>query len=273
MLSFQEFGPASTAKQSKQSKSSNRAKSSKVPKKSSSSPTLVLLHGWGGEWRSWFPIIERFKKTHHLLVPDLPGFGSSSLPRALELEDYATEVLQWIHAQKLSQVVLVGHSFGGAIATLIAVNEPSLVKQLVLVDASGIRPKSGARKRAMAAIASTGRKMFELPMLSRAFPMLRKALYSLGPLKGSDYAILSDKEWRQTFRNIVSRDISNDLVRVSCPTLLVWGSEDKDAPLWQGERMHELIPHSNLLVFMNAGHFPYLDQTDRFEEAVREFLK
>ena len=88
----------------------------------------------------------------------------------------------------------------------------------------------------MAAIASTGRKMFELPMLARAFPMLRKALYSFGPLKGSDYAILSDKEWRQTFRNIVSRDISNDLVQVLCPTLLIWGSEDKEAPLW-GRRM------------------------------------
>lgn len=261
MLSFQEFGPASAVKQLKNSK------------RSKSSPVLVLLHGWGGEWRSWFPIIERFKKTHRLLVPDLPGFGASSLPHALELEDYTTEVLHWLHAQKLSQVVLVGHSFGGAIATLIAVKEPKLVKQLILVDASGIRPKSGARKRAMAAIASTGRKVLELPVLSRAFPMLRKALYSLGPLKGSDYAILSDKEWRQTFRNIVSRDISNDLVRVSCPTLLVWGSEDKDAPLWQGERMHELISHSNLLVFMDAGHFPYLDQTDRFEEAVREFLK
>ncbi len=261
MLSFQEFGPASTAKQPYHSK---RSKSLQV---------LVLLHGWGGEWRSWFPIIERFKKTHRIFVPDLPGFGASALPHALQLEDYAAEVLQWVHAQKLSEIGLVGHSFGGAIATLIAVKEPSLVKHLVLVDASGIRPKSGAKKRAMAAIASTGRKMFELPMLSRAFPMLRKALYSLGPLKGSDYAILSDKEWRQTFRNIVSRDISNDLVRVSCPTLLVWGSEDKEAPLWQGERMHELIPHSNLLVFMDAGHFPYLDQTDRFEEAVREFLK
>lgn len=261
MLSFQEFGPANNTKQSHHSKHSK------------SSPVLVLLHGWGGEWRSWFPIIERFKKTHRILVPDLPGFGASPLPRALELEDYAAEVLQWLHTQKLSQIALVGHSFGGAIATLIAVKEPNLVKQLVLVDASGIRLKSGARKRAMAAIASTGRKMMELPMLSRAFPMLRKALYSLGPLKGSDYAILSDKEWRRTFRNIVSRDISNDLVRVSCLTLLVWGNEDKDAPLWQGERMHKLIPHSNLLVFMDAGHFPYLDQTDRFEEAVREFLK
>ena len=251
MLSFQKFG---TAKRS--------------------GTTLVLLHGWGGEWKSWFPVIERFKKSFHILVPDLPGFGETPLQHALTLDAYAEEVQNWLHAQNITKnVVFIGHSFGGAIAALIAAREPSLVKKLVLVDASGIRPANSTSQKVFAAFVSSGRRVLQLPVLSRAFPVLRKMLYSIGPLKNSDYAALNDRAWKETFVNIIARDVSNELVKITCPTLLIWGSLDKDAPLWQGQRMQSLIPESNLVVFEGVAHFPYLDQTDKFEETVREFLK
>jgi pimeloyl-ACP methyl ester carboxylesterase len=251
MLSFQKFGPAKR-----------------------SGATMVLLHGWGGEWKSWFPVIERFKKTHRVFVPDLPGFGDTALQHALTLDEYADEVLKWLHAENLNKnVILVGHSFGGALAALIAAKEPDLVKKLVLVDASGIRPAASASQKVLTAFVSSGRRVLQLPVLSRAFPVLRKMLYSFGPLKNSDYRALNDRAWKETFVNVVSRDISNELVHIQCPTLLVWGELDKDAPLWQGQRMQALIPESNLVVFEGVEHFPYLDKTDRFEEVVREFLK
>jgi len=247
MLSFQKFGVSRSKK-----------------------PTLVLLHGWGGQWKSWFPIIEGLKAHFALIVPDLPGFGATPLEQVMTLDAYAHEVEVLLSVFKLKRVTLIGHSFGGAVAMKIAAQRPEVVERLILVDASGIRPQRSLLNQAWIAAVKAGNALFSLPGLEHVHAKLRKTLYSVGPFKESDYAALNDPRMKQTFEQIITEDISDDAVRITCPTTLVWGDQDKDAPLWMGERLRALIPNAELVVFEGVGHFSYLEQSDRFISLVLE---
>lgn len=247
MLSYQKFG-------------SVRAKKS----------TLVLLHGWGGQWKSWFPVIEALKAHYQLIVPDLPGFGETPLEQPMMLNDYANEVVVMLTILKLKSVVLVGHSFGGAVAMKIASQRPELVNRLIIIDSSGIRPKRSFGVNMWISMVKVGNMVLELPGLEKIRQKVRRGLYSVGSLKNSDYAVLRDPKMKQTFESIITDDISDDVTRITCPTTLIWGSDDKDTPLWMGERFHALIPQSELVVLHSAGHFSYLDQGVKFVDLIRE---
>ena len=77
---------------------------------------MVFLHGWGGSWQSWAPIVERLKKNFTVYALDLPGFGLSALPKPFSLDDYVAELVKFFEKQKIKKPVLIGHSFGGQIA-------------------------------------------------------------------------------------------------------------------------------------------------------------
>jgi pimeloyl-ACP methyl ester carboxylesterase len=187
----------------------------------------------------------------------------------MTLHDYANEVVVMLTILKLKSVVLLGHSFGGAIAMKIASQRPELVKHLIIVDSSGIRPERSLGANIWIGMVKLGNMVLELPGLEKIRQKARKALYAVGPLKGSDYAVLHEPKMKETFKNIITDDISDDATRIVCPTTLVWGSEDKDTPPWMGERFHALISQSELVVLQGAGHFSYLDHVEKFIDLVR----
>jgi pimeloyl-ACP methyl ester carboxylesterase len=90
-------------------------------------------------------------------------------------------------------------------------------------------------------------------------------------LASSDYLEASEA-MRGTFRLVIAEDLAPRMPRISAETLLVWGENDEDTPLWMGERMKELIPGAGLVVLPGAGHYSYADQPGRFAEIARLFL-
>lgn len=233
---------------------------------------IIFLHGWGGEKKSWGPVIQRLKTTYYGYAVDLPGFGESSLERVYTLRDYVEDIVLFFKAQGIKKASIIGHSFGGAVSALIAALYPEYIEKLVLIDASGIRPQRSPMQVLFEEVVGVGRVIFRLPGLRRAFPLARKMLYSIGPLRYSDYAVLRDPIWQKTCVNILREDISNILVTITCPTLLLWGSEDRDTPLSYGERMHALIPQSNLFVLRGRSHFAYMEDLEVTCAQLRRFL-
>jgi pimeloyl-ACP methyl ester carboxylesterase len=77
---------------------------------------------------------------------------------------------------------------------------------------------------------------------------------------------------RGTFRAVISADLSDRLARIAAPTLLVWGEEDDDTPLWMAKRMEALIPDAGLVVLDGAGHYSYADSPGQFRAVARRFL-
>jgi pimeloyl-ACP methyl ester carboxylesterase len=87
----------------------------------------------------------------------------------------------------------------------------------------------------------------------------------------ADYLAASE-DMRATFRLVIGQDITERLPRIKATTLLVWGDQDDDTPLWMAHRMEELIPDAGLAVFEGAGHYSYADDPARFASVARLFL-
>ena len=111
-------------------------------KKEGRGPSVVLIHGFGGNREAWADISKRLKKEHTVLSVDLPGHGDSSSiapplkEGAADLDAIGSDIAKLIRKLKIEPVVLVGHSIGGAIAVRVALADPPIARGIILVDST-----------------------------------------------------------------------------------------------------------------------------------------
>ena len=227
-------------------------------------PTLLFLHGWRSAGKIWNSVIEKLGNGYNIYSLDLPGFGQSNVPdKNFNLQDYAEVVDGFIQKNNLSEVIIIGHSFGGRIAIKLAATNPKYLYKLVLVDSAGIRHASAGRIIKQG-IAKLLKPFFKLPGLKSA----RQKIYT--SMGAEDY--LATPELQAIFVNIVKEDITSLLSKIKISTMLIWGADDNDTPLSDAKIMKEKITDSKLVVLSDAGHFSFLDQTEKFVSEIREFL-
>lgn len=229
---------------------------------------LLLLHGWGGNSLTFFGAALALEERFRVLSPDLPGFGFSEQPPvAWGASEYARVVAGLLVASGFGAVNVVGHSFGGLVATALATSRPALVKRLVLVASPVVRlPRSGnvsMRSRAYRIVRTA----------SNLVPPLRERIREWGIQKFGSEDYRNAGPLRPTMARVLSEDWRSALPKVACPTLLVYGENDEDVPLAVAEAaMTELPQGARLIVMPGAGHFPFLDDTPAFVEHVSGFL-
>jgi pimeloyl-ACP methyl ester carboxylesterase len=227
------------------------------------STALVVLHGWGVSLDAVAPIQTALAAERHVLAFDLPGFGQSDPPAAVwGSSDYAEVVKRALHSLSLGQIDLVGHSFGGKVAILLASCWPKLVRRLVLVNSAGIRPtRSPIYAGRVLTFKAARRLAGRLPGAGWLSQRLGSADYRVaGPL-------------RSTLVRVVNEDLRPLLPRITAPTLLVWGDQDRETPPSDAAIMEREIPDAGLVVFHGAGHYSYADDQPRFCRVVSNFLK
>ena len=88
----------------------------------------------------------------------------------------------------------------------------------------------------------------------------------------ADYNAL-DEEMRKTFVKVINQDLTELYTDIKAPTLLIWGDEDHETPLWMGREMEKMIPDAGLVIFENGSHFAYLEQLVRFNTIIKTFLR
>jgi pimeloyl-ACP methyl ester carboxylesterase len=235
---------------------------------------VLILHGWGSKsdnWKSVKKFLER-KKDIRVYVPDLPGFGKEPMPKEpWSVDDYVEWVNTFCKKEKVNQFILIGHSFGGGIAVKFSALYPEKVKKLVLVNAAVIRSKSLKYYPCLVA-AKTGNLIFSLPLLSKLKPFLRKTLYFL--IGTRDYQRLDlDKTntMKETFKKVVSEDLSCYLPAVQSETLVLWG--EKDTPLSCGYIINGGLPRSKMEIIKEAKHAINLEFPDVLAEKILKFIK
>lgn len=185
---------------------------------------------------------------------DFPYFGGSEPPPSdWSLRDYTVITERAIDKLGLTDIILIGHSFGGRVAIDMAART-NRVRKLVLVDAAGLRPKRGLRRRI--------RDM----RFRRDKAKGRDTLKYYSP----DYLALPEN-MRGVFSRIVSEDLSDRLPLISCPTLIVWGREDKETPPYMAKRLRKGISGGRI-VWLDGGHFAYAEKPLAFEAALEEFI-
>lgn len=203
--------------------------------------TVVFLHGWGSNKALMKQAFGHTLDTFRHVYIDLPGFGNSTAPMALDSENYA-DIIELFLAQinANDKEVIVGHSFGGKVATLL---RPQL---LVLLSSAGI--------------------VWPKPLKVRAKIGLFKLLKHLGLSKLRSRFVAEDakalnKVMYETFKRVVNEDFSETFRRFSGRALLCWGKEDTATPLRSAEKIDRLIDNSRLVV-MEGDHYFFMKQAD-----------
>ncbi len=216
---------------------------------------VIFLHGWGGSTASFKGIALKLANKCRCTLVDFYGFGETSHPaHPLTLKDYAQSIKDIIRHYNMEDVVLVGHSFGGRVAIMLAAECPR-ISGLVLVDSAGIKPRR--------------KPSYYIKVYSY------KILKALGIRKlkagSEDYRKLNPA-MRGTFINVVNQDLTREADMITSPTLIVWGEKDMETPLYMARKLEAHIVNCRLNILEGAGHYSYLDNFNQFIGLLREFL-
>jgi len=211
--------------------------------------SLLILHGWNSNSDRWQEVAEPIsKKGFRVLVPDLPGFGKSdALENDWNTNQYIDWLEQFIKDFDLKDFYLMGHSFGGALASKLAVKHAQDVEKLFLVSAACRRTKTG-KKTSLAAISKIVKLFSFLPF----YKLFRKAVYKF-IIRKSDYTYV-DGTLKQTYLNVISEDLSFHLPFIKVPTVIIWGQKDASTPIEDAYFINKQIKNSKLIIIPEAGH-------------------
>lgn len=237
------------------------------------SPVLVL-HGWGMDVSSMLPVINRLKRFHRVTAVDFPAHGGTGMPRGdWSIRDFAEWTEKFIQQAGLEPCHVVAHSFGGRVAACLAAYKPHLFTDLVLTGSAGLVKPKTFKGRIRTFCYRVNRAL--LGALRRIPPFRERAAGWLNAYRArhnsADYKALAP-EMRGTFTKVVRQDLTDEIRKITQPTLLIWGEEDTETPLWMGKKYHELVKNSRLTV-MPGGHFACLSYPDTFCDYVLDFFE
>lgn len=239
---------------------------------------VLLLHGWGCNIDLMMPAAKALQDRMCVYILDFPGFGKSDRPpQPWGVPEYAACVKEFARQIIGKSFAVVGHSFGCRVAAWLAHENPETITKLVFTGAAGIRKKvtqednrKTRRYKRMKAFAEKLEQVKVLPELhKKTARKIRKIIVE--KYGSADYKAL-DEEMRKTFVKVINLDLHDLYSEIKQPTLLIWGADDTETPLWMGKEMEKLIPDSGLVIFENGTHFAYLEQSERFNRIVATFL-
>lgn len=210
---------------------------------------IVFLHGFGGGFESFAEIAKMLSDRYKCL---LISFFESEPDYPLTIFDYYNYVKTLIELQPAKEIIVVGHSFGGRVGIKLAAN--NCCDKLVLVDSAGLKPKRGINYYC---------KVYK-------YKIRKKLGLNTDNYGSSDYKTLSPV-MKKTFINIVNYYQNKEIEQITIPTLIYWGSDDKETPLEFAKTFNKKIKNSRLIVIENCGHFSYLQSKSTFYNCLRSF--
>lgn len=232
---------------------------------------LIILHGWNLSGKRFEELADRFAKAgFRVFAPDMPGFGAEKAPDvAWHVADYAQFLHRYITKNKIKNPILVGHSFGGRVSLKYAELYPDSLKKIILTGTPGYSPIPSKKLRFFLIIAKIGGFLFSLPGLRSIADSARRGLYYIA---GAREFLRAEGSMRQTFKYIVSDDLTSAMRAVAVPCLLVWGALDTIVPVAIAEKMRDTINGSRLIIMPERTHGVPFQQPDEFVEKVLKFL-
>jgi pimeloyl-ACP methyl ester carboxylesterase len=234
---------------------------------------VVLVHGLGGRAEDWHNLAPYLAKAgFRVYMPDLLGYGRSEKPAdfSYSVREEAGGVVGFMDALGLKQVDLGGWSMGGWIVQIVADTHPERVNRLMLFDSAGIHAKPNWNTNLF--MAKTPAELDQLEALLMPNPP------PIPGFVGRDILRLSKRRaWiiqRALDTMLTGQDATDNLLpRLKMPVLILWGEKDQITPLELGQKMHVLVPQSELDVFNGCGHLAPQQCAGEMGPRVVEFLK
>lgn len=210
---------------------------------------ILILHGWGSNKEIMKQAFGGLLPNHKHVYVDMPGFGRSGNDTILTSIDYANIIKILMDNLNIVPDIIMGHSFGGKVATLLNPNH------LVLLSSSGILvPKSLKVKTKIV-----------LTKILRGVGLGRmRAVFASEDVKGMSH------EMYETFKNVVNEEFEYNFINVKSKTQCFWGKSDTATPLWTGEKISSLIVNSKLYP-LEGDHFFFLKHNKFISREIEEF--
>ena len=237
-------------------------------------PPLVYLHGAAG--LMWDDFLEGLAQTHTIYAPEHPGTSPGDPDAIKPLDDLWDLVLYYYElfdGLGLESPAVVGHSFGGMVASEIAATDPSRVSRLVLLNPIGLwRDDAPVKNWMVMSPDDLGKELFSEPD---------------GPVARRVLAEPEDPEERMTAKiqgiwnlgctgkftwPIPDKGLSKRLHRVQAPTLVIWGQQDGIVPAIYAQEFADRISGARSVIVEGAAHVPQLEQLDQVSQLVGDFL-
>ena len=248
-------------------------------------PPMFLIHGFLSSTFVWSRVfLELGEAGFRVIVPDLIGYGYSAKPRDFDysIESQARVLAGLIEQLDCHRAILLGSSYGGAVAATVSLNHPELVSRLIMIGAvANNKPKRFLIMR-LARTPLIGDLVS--PLLAGSRRLLRarmKRIYDRHRLTLDEFrvdarfiplrAAATHRAIVRTVRNWDAERIEHEAYLIKQPTLLIWGDHDPDVPLSDGEELQQKIPNSRLIVFNDCGHHPQEEYPVAFTAAVLNF--
>ncbi len=200
---------------------------------------ILILHGWGSHKELMKQAFAKQLPTLKHLYLDLPGFGKSSNPMILTTDDYAKIIKVFLEQINTEPDIVIGHSFGGKVATLL--DAPCLV----LLSSSGV--------------------LIQKPWKVKLAIKLSKLIKPLGGnrlkkmFRSADVQGMSTQMY-ETFKNVVDEDFEPYFAICKSKTLCFWGKVDTATPPYTGEKIASLIKNSQFYL-LDGDHYFFLHHT------------
>ncbi|MCC5919671.1 MAG: alpha/beta hydrolase [Cyclobacteriaceae bacterium] len=227
---------------------------------------LLLLHGLFGALSNWDGVVDQFKDRYRIVIPMLPIYDMPVRKAGLELlEAFTTE---FVDEMGFEDLTVMGNSLGGHIALMYTLNNPNKVKRLVLTGSSGLFensmggsfPKRGSYDYIKERVeytfydpkTATDEYINEVFETTKSIP---KCMRIVGIAKSAQRHNMADV-----------------IPNIKAPTLLIWGLNDTITPPMVGHEFNRLIPNSKLRFIDKCCHAPMMEQPQRFNDILEEFL-
>lgn len=220
---------------------------------------LVFLHGWGQNIQMMKVVAEKFPKENVIII-DLPGHGKSEMPKEVwTLDDFTNMLHELLNHLKIDCPTLIGHSFGGKIALIYASRYK--VKKLVLFG-SPFKVKKNPNSLKVKIL----KKAKKLPGMKKIAEIAKKHIGS------EDYKNASPI-MRDILVKHVNTDITEDVKKITCPTLIIWGDKDQAVPIEDAYELESLIKDSAVIKYDGCTHYAYLERLGTTIDIIENFIE
>ena len=220
---------------------------------------IVFLHGWGQNIEMMKPLGDRLQKDFHITIIDLPGFGKSDKPSIVfTIYDYMECVHTILNCLKIKTPILIGHSFGGKITLAYAGKYPC---EKIITFGSPFK-----------------KEIHKLSMKTKMLKKLKKVPV-LNHLEGFAKKHIGSRDYRSAdpiMRDIlvahVNLDLTEDVKKITCPSLFIWGDLDTEVPYERAYELEKLVKDGGAIILEGGSHYAYLEFLDRVISILRQFL-
>lgn len=254
-------------------------------------PPLLFLHGSGPGvtgWRNFRGVLPTFASRFRCLVLEFPGFGVSDDFGGHPMVTAQGVVVPFLDALGVDRVDIVGNSMGGGVGINVAINHPDRVGRLVTIGGIGTNIFSPGPSEGIRLL----QEFTETPTRQRLVDWLNSMVYDQSlvteELIEERWSLATDPATLEAARRMYSKaafaqmmatmraaDVAMPWARmhkVTAPTLLTWGRDDRVSPLDMALIPMRTIPHAELHVFPNCGHWAMIEAKEAFEDVVSAFL-